>query len=142
MEVHGGSGFIRIKSRWLLDREQRARMVALARPLGAGHRGSWTRVFIDQTGGTGVSLQGPDGVYRSPLWALVGVLWHELHYLATTQIHVERSYPYGGAWKEAMDGIKAGLPPTIWDPISMRMVSLNTQGWRVEDFRYNCAKFA
>ena len=96
-------------------------------------------VFIDQTGGSGVSIEGPKDVYRAPLWALSAVTWHELHHLATTQQHKEPSWPYSGEWAAAMERIKAGLAAQmLWDPITKRKIPVNAPGWHVANIVCGC----
>lgn len=96
------------------------------------------RVFVDQSGGSGVQVRMPDGSYLAPLWYLAGIVWHELHHLATTQQHTEPSSPYSGPWAVAMDRIKRGLPAQIWDPIAKREVSMNIPAWTVQNFTCGC----
>ena len=52
------------------------------------------------------------------------------------------AWPYSGAWAAAMDRIKAGLPPMIWDPVARRMVPIDTQGRHVENFLCGRRKLA
>jgi hypothetical protein len=89
------------------------------------------RMFLNATGGSGMSLPEADGSLHPTYSYLVGTLWHELHHMAATDYeqHIKGSPPYEPYWQAAMNAIKSGFPPEAWEPISKRMVPLWTSQW-------------
>ena len=89
------------------------------------------KVFLNPTGGSGMSLPSEDGSQHPTYSYLVGTLWHELHHLAAADYeqHLRASPPYEPYWQDAMSAIRAGFPAMAWDPIKRAMVPLWTSQW-------------
>lgn len=89
------------------------------------------RMFLNPTGGSGMSLPGEDGAQHPTYSSLIGTLWHELHHMAASDYeqHLRGSPPYEPYWQAAIAAIRAGFPSGAWDPISRKMVPLWTSQW-------------
>ena len=71
------------------------------------------RMYLNPTGGTGMSLPGKDGSHHPTYSYLVGTLWHEFHHMAapdTDQHGLHTAPPYEPRWQAAMTAIRSGFP--------------------------------
>lgn len=90
------------------------------------------RMYLNPTGGTGMSLPSPDGSYRPTYSYLMGTLWHEFHHMAaldTEQHGLNTSPPYEPRWQNAMTAIRGGFPAIAWDPVTRAVIPLWTNQW-------------
>ena len=90
------------------------------------------RMYLNPTGGTGMSLPADDGTFHPTYSYLVGTLWHEFHHMAaldTEQHGLHTAPPYEPVWQAAMTAIRSGFPPMAWDSVTRRMVPLWTNQW-------------